>query len=91
MDKELNRWPSFILPRKQAEALKPDVTKQAEREPADPDNKTRSFTRAALDRLLGYPQAVDLKKLKPKHVAAERGRDPKTCLGTRDFCVLRKA
>ncbi|MCL6614076.1 MAG: type II toxin-antitoxin system RelE/ParE family toxin [Firmicutes bacterium] len=41
-----------------------EVTNQAEKDLADLDKKTQRRIRAALDRLLSYPQTADLKKLK---------------------------
>lgn len=40
-----------------------EITEPAERDLADLDKKTQRRIKAALDRLLTYPQAVDLKKL----------------------------
>jgi len=39
------------------------VTEPAERDLADLDKKTQRRIKAVLDRLLTYPQAIDLKKL----------------------------
>ena len=41
-----------------------EVTAQAEKDLVGLDKKTQRQIRVALDRLLGYPQAVNLKKLK---------------------------
>lgn len=41
-----------------------EVTAQAEKDLVGLDKKTQRQIRVALDRLLSYPQAVDLKKLK---------------------------
>ena len=40
------------------------ITEQAQKDLASLDKRTQRQIRVALDRLLGYPQAVDLKKLK---------------------------
>ncbi len=40
-----------------------EVTEPAERDLADLDKKTQRRIKAVLDRLLTYPQAIDLKKL----------------------------
>ncbi|MGB9663170.1 MAG: type II toxin-antitoxin system RelE family toxin [Moorellaceae bacterium] len=41
-----------------------EITEPAQKDLADLDIKTQRRIKAALDRLLSYPQAVDLKKLK---------------------------
>lgn len=41
-----------------------EITKSAENDLADLDKKTQRRVKTALDRLLSYPQAADLKKLK---------------------------
>ncbi|WP_166485175.1 type II toxin-antitoxin system RelE family toxin [Candidatus Desulforudis audaxviator] len=40
-----------------------EVTEPAQKDLADQDKKTQRRIKTALDRLLTYPQAVDLKKL----------------------------
>lgn len=40
-----------------------EITEPAEKDLADLDKKTQRRIKAALDRLLTYPQGVDLKKL----------------------------
>jgi len=41
-----------------------EVTEPAQKDLAELERKTQRRIKAALDRLLSYPQAVDLKKLK---------------------------
>jgi len=41
-----------------------EITELAEKNLADLDRKTQRCIKAPLDRVLSYPQAVDLKKLK---------------------------
>ncbi|NPV80489.1 MAG: type II toxin-antitoxin system RelE/ParE family toxin [Firmicutes bacterium] len=43
--------------------MKLEITEPAQKDFANLDRKTQRRIRAALDRLLTYPQAVDLKKL----------------------------
>lgn len=41
-----------------------EITEEAEKDLADLDRETQGRIKTALDRLLSYPQAVDIKKLK---------------------------